>query len=464
MAMLTPNKIKGYQFQQAGRGTYRADEVDDFLNQIVESYEQVFKENGELVKKLSILATKLDEYRKEETSVRKALVNAQTFIDKMIDDANKESKKIIAEAESRAQNVDSITNAKIKVMVDEVEGKMRIAYEKATSQAKQTKENAHKEAETLILEAHERADKMIAEAKLSASEILEGANKEAHKEAELLKAEIEKEKEILDNLKATSNQFKTELVVLYERQLKNVEQMPDYKLDSGLEEKVKKIVEEKKSEEKLDTDEKAVEEIVDGFVKSDDDYFDADDLIREYAVKDKDEKYNSESFDLKISDDDEEAESSEEKDEFEDIFSDSGSSEGFRFTAEDFDDISREITEREDEDFAFSTEDVDFFTEKTENEDIPVSKPERKRTVDIAFSDDDAVKISKDEDMFLSQKEETKRESGFKFFDNIDMSDDETFDIESSDEVETDDIFGKSEDDDVESFSFLKNIFGKNNN
>lgn len=464
MAMLTPNKIKGYQFQQAGRGTYRSDEVDDFLNQIVESYEQVFKENGELVKKLSILATKLDEYRKEETSVRKALVNAQTFIDKMIEDANKESKKIIAEAESRAQNVDSITNAKIKVMVDEVEGKMRIAYEKATSQAKQTKENAHKEAETLILEAHERADKMIAEAKLSASEILDGANKEALKEAENLKAEIEKEKEILDNLKETSNQFKTELVVLYERQLKNVEQMPDYKLDSGLEETVKKIVEEKKSEEKPIVGEKAVEEIVDGFVKSDDDYFDADDLIREYAVKDKDEKYNSESFAFDAEEAREKAEDGEEKDEFEDIFSDSGSSDGFRFTAEDFDDISREIIEQEDENFDFSTKDVDFFTEKTEKEDIPVSKTERKRTVDIAFSDDDAVKISKDEDMFLSQNEEPKKESGFKFFDNIDISDDETFDIEDTDSVEADDIFGKSDDDDSENFSFLKNIFGKNNN
>ena len=125
--MLTPNRIRGYQFQQAGRGTYRAEEVDDFLNQVVESYEQVFKENGELVKKLSILATKLDEYRKEETSVRKALANAQNFIDRLVEDAKKEAEKIVTDAQERAKNVDAITNAKIKVMVDEVEGKMRIA-------------------------------------------------------------------------------------------------------------------------------------------------------------------------------------------------------------------------------------------------------------------------------------------------------------------------------------------------
>ena len=104
MAMLTPNKIKGYQFQQAGRGTYKAEEVDDFLSQVVESYEHVFKENGDLVKKLNILATKLNEYRKEEGNISKALVNAQSFIDKMIEEANKESKKIVAEAMANKTN------------------------------------------------------------------------------------------------------------------------------------------------------------------------------------------------------------------------------------------------------------------------------------------------------------------------------------------------------------------------
>ena len=162
MAMLTPGKIKGYQFQPAGRGTYKAEEVDDFLSQVVESYEQVFRENGDLVKKLNILATKLNEYRKEESNISKALVNAQSFIDKMIDEANKESKKIIAEAEERAKNVDAITNAKIKVMVDEVEGKMRLAYDKAMAQAKAAKDNAYKESETLVLEARQSAKLKIA--------------------------------------------------------------------------------------------------------------------------------------------------------------------------------------------------------------------------------------------------------------------------------------------------------------
>ncbi len=519
MAMLTPNKIKGYQFQQAGRGTYKSEEVDDFFGQVVQSYEQVFKENGELVKKLSILATKLDEYRKEETSVRKALMNAQTFIDKMVEDAGKESKRIIAEAQERARNVDSITNAKIKVMVDEVEGKMRIAYDKATSQARQTKENAEKEAETILLEAQEKAERIVSSARREAETIISGATTNALKDAETLRAEIEKEKELLDSIKATSNQFKKELVVLYERQIKTVEQMPDFKLDKKLEEDFKAIIGEnvESSEE--------VKNIVESFVENDDNYFDADDLIREYAVKDEkaddgfvfafdfddedDAQENAEdvfSFDLdeeeieaiekevedtvekEISEDiekkeaeieaeieaevekeleeisEEEISEDADEDEYEDVFSDSGNSESFRFTAEDLAEINRE---REEGAEKTDSDDVDIFSEENDDGGIPITRTERQRKFDIAFSDDDAVKIEKDKELFLNQTEsvEEEEEKGFKFFDNIDVDENEVFTIKIDDEeeAEADDVFGKpDEDDDSEGFSFLKNLFGKN--
>ena len=533
MAMLTPGKIKGYQFQPAGRGTYKAEEVDDFLAQVVESYEQVFRENGELVQKLRLVVKKLNEYKKEEGNISKVLVNAQTFIDKMIEEAKKEAKTIVADAEERARNVDSITNAKIKVMVDEVEGKMRLAYDKAVAQAKSTKDSAYKEAEILILEAREKAEKIISDAEATASALISDATKEAEKEAAALKEEIEEEKKLLDELKETSNQFKTELVVLYERQLKSVEQMPDYILDKDLEEKVKKIIEEncaEAEEEKKDapqTDESAVEKIVDTFVASEDDYFDADDLIKEYAGADEDgddgftfdfddvsadsddsheedffgfgdiavdteasaeesvaeeaddafeetdasadeeaddeadDADEDEGFVFDFEEGDSDAEVSEEADEYEDIFSDSGEGEGFRFTAEDFDDIKSGEKEEEAA-FEFRTEDVDLFSEDAAKDGIPVSRPERRRTVDVSVSENTAAEVDKDESLFLSRDDKVEKEdTGFKFFDDIDASDED-------EGVDADDIFGKNDDDDdddgSDGFSFLKNIFGKNNN
>ena len=37
-------------FRSTGRGSDRADDVDSFLAEVSSSYEQMFKENGELVK------------------------------------------------------------------------------------------------------------------------------------------------------------------------------------------------------------------------------------------------------------------------------------------------------------------------------------------------------------------------------------------------------------------------------
>ncbi len=495
--MLTPNKIRGYQFQQAGRGTYRADEVDDFLNQVVESYEQVFKENGELVKKLSILATKLDEYRREETSVRRALANAQNFIDKLVEDASKEAEKVVAEAQERAKNVDAITNAKIKVMVDEVEGKMRIAYDKATAQAKQTKDNAIAQAETILLEAREKSEKIVSDAKKESAEIIGGATSTALKEAEALRLQIEKEKELLDKLKAMSNQFKTELLVLYGRQMENVEKMPDYVLNKEFEVDVNTVIDNRNNL----VDE--IEETLESFETEDEseELFDADDLISEYASKNIDEEEPVFGLDLDIEKyeeldnepteevseeaepiydfaeevvdelpDDSEDVPDEEQDEFaldfdiaqtdesaeyEDVFSNSGNSEGFRFTAEDFDDINRGLAEETAEDIE---DDLDIFSENTEDNDIYIAREEQPKKFDIAFSDTDAVEVEKDENMFLSQdKEEVKVEKGFKLFDNIDFSENDSFDMASDSEEDTDD-----DNSDNDGFNFLRNIFGKN--
>ena len=116
--------------------------------------------------------------------------------------------------------------------------------------------------------------------------------------------------------------------------------------------------------------------------------------------------------------------------------------------------------------FEFKTEDVDIFSEDAAKDDIPISRPERHRKFDVAFSDEDEVKIEKDESLFLSQTDEVEEdeEEGFSFFDDIDLEE-EAFEIEPDEEsFDADDIFGKAdddEDDDSEGFSFLKNIFGK---
>lgn len=59
--MLTPDVVKSKSFQATGRGAYRAEDVDGFFAEVSASYEQMFKENGELIKKISILANKVEQ-------------------------------------------------------------------------------------------------------------------------------------------------------------------------------------------------------------------------------------------------------------------------------------------------------------------------------------------------------------------------------------------------------------------
>ena len=54
--MLKPEQIRSHRFISAGRGTYEASDVDAFLREVSASYEQVFRENGDLVNKISLLA------------------------------------------------------------------------------------------------------------------------------------------------------------------------------------------------------------------------------------------------------------------------------------------------------------------------------------------------------------------------------------------------------------------------
>ena len=103
--MLTPDKIKEKSFQTTGRGSYRAEDVDNFLSEVSASYEQMFKENGELVKKISILVKKIEEYREDEESLKTALLSAQKLADKIVADAREAAEKETADVKAEWKNV-----------------------------------------------------------------------------------------------------------------------------------------------------------------------------------------------------------------------------------------------------------------------------------------------------------------------------------------------------------------------
>ena len=103
--MLTIDEVKNISFRKANLGGYRPEDVEAFIDDVVATLEQNKKDKIELVKKLDILAKRIEEYRRDEENVRGALINAQKVMDATKKEANEQAEKIINDAKIKAQDI-----------------------------------------------------------------------------------------------------------------------------------------------------------------------------------------------------------------------------------------------------------------------------------------------------------------------------------------------------------------------
>lgn len=102
--MLTIDEIKNISFRKATlSGGYRAEDVDAFIEDVIASFEQLKKEKTNLVHKIDRLATRLEEYRADEETVRNALLTSQKMSDACIKEAKDKAARILRDAEEKAQ-------------------------------------------------------------------------------------------------------------------------------------------------------------------------------------------------------------------------------------------------------------------------------------------------------------------------------------------------------------------------
>lgn len=102
--MLTIDEIKNISFRKATlSGGYRAEDVDAFIDEVIASFEQLKKEKTNLVHKIDILATRVEQYKSDEETVRNALLASQKVSDACIREAKEKAAKIVRDAENKAQ-------------------------------------------------------------------------------------------------------------------------------------------------------------------------------------------------------------------------------------------------------------------------------------------------------------------------------------------------------------------------
>ena len=130
--MLTVKEINEVSFGKAGFSGYKPEDVDRFIDEVAEAFQELENErddalnrlrglteentaltskNTELQEKLSVLAQRIEAYRAEEDSIKNAIISAQKLAKQSIQEAQDKAKAIVEEAETHAKQI--VENAKM---------------------------------------------------------------------------------------------------------------------------------------------------------------------------------------------------------------------------------------------------------------------------------------------------------------------------------------------------------------
>ena len=103
--MLTIDEIKEISFHRAGKNGYAAADVDVFIDDVVATVEQLTDEKKDLIRKMDILAKKIEQYREDEETVRNALITSQKLSDAAQREAQVKAEHIIRSAEKKSRMI-----------------------------------------------------------------------------------------------------------------------------------------------------------------------------------------------------------------------------------------------------------------------------------------------------------------------------------------------------------------------
>jgi cell division initiation protein len=116
---LSPAEIRHAELRRGLLGYSRA-RVDQLLEQIVESFEQVWRERADLADKVESLEADLLRYRELETLLRATLVSAERASHEVREKARRDAELLVAEAQADARSIVREARAERERLVAEV--------------------------------------------------------------------------------------------------------------------------------------------------------------------------------------------------------------------------------------------------------------------------------------------------------------------------------------------------------
>ncbi len=226
--MITPAQLKAYEFKQSGRNAYKADDVDEFIAQISVDYEKMFRENSDLIRRINLLADKLEEYKNDESDIKEAVMSAQ-----------KAAKLIIQDAENSVSD----SKAEAEAILAAAKGEADIIKADAEKQA-------IADAELALSVAKDKAEEIIAKAKEKAHGILIAANDSASDTVGAANRTITSESLHYDMLKKEVSEFRASVLAQYKAHIELISKLPELAVEEA-----------SKKDEHIEFPEKSVDEI-----------------------------------------------------------------------------------------------------------------------------------------------------------------------------------------------------------
>ena len=97
-------EITSKRFDKSAFG-YKPVAVDSFLTELASVVGKLQEENADLKNKLEILASKVEEYRQDESNMKDALLGAQKLGNNIISEAKANAEKMTAEATAQSEQI-----------------------------------------------------------------------------------------------------------------------------------------------------------------------------------------------------------------------------------------------------------------------------------------------------------------------------------------------------------------------
>lgn len=102
--MLTPLDIQNKEFKRVFSG-YSMQEVDEFLNLVIDGYEKLYKENMDCKDRITKLEESVNQYKNIESTLQSTLVVAQSTSEQVVKNAEEKAANIIADANNKAKGI-----------------------------------------------------------------------------------------------------------------------------------------------------------------------------------------------------------------------------------------------------------------------------------------------------------------------------------------------------------------------